>query len=391
MSDTLIRARQAAVAVKVETTKGTDVIAGSPVAADFVASDCQVSFDQSTFPDPQYNGSLDAAPPAVGGLRPRFTLRMALRGSGTAGTAPEWGKLLRCCTMVETTTAAAVGAPTAAAAGTASTITAATPFAATANLYRGMPLLITGTTQDGISQTGITDYTVGRVATILHTASGAFTTAATLQIPINVMYGPTSDETVYKTATVYLYMDGLLWTFLGCTGTWGIEMNTGGIAYLVFSMTGQFGAKSATAFPAAATGIVRQTPPRFVGGVMRLNGAIARVRNFTLNAGIGTVLPDNPEASEGYDAAIPVERAMGGGIDPLMDTTNSVTLFTNFRTGVNMRLGAVFGTTAGNRFSLVVPSARVTQNNPTAREGLGVNAMTYACDGPDAGAYIAQF
>ena len=391
MSDTLIRARQAAVAVKIETTKGTDVIAGSPVAADFVASDCQVTFDQATVPDPQYTGSLDGAPPIVGGMRPRFTLRMALRGSGTPGTAPEFGKLLRCCTMVETTTSATVGAPTAASAGTVSTLTAGAPFGTTAQQYRGMPLLLTGTVPDSISKTIITDYTAAKVATVLHTAGTAFSTGALMQIPINVLYGPTSDETAYKTATVYLYMDGLLWTFLGCTGSWGIEVTTGGIAYLTFTMTGQFGAKSTATFPTAAVGSIRQTPPRFVGGIMRLNGALARVRSFSLDAGVGTVLPDNPEANEGYDPAIPIDRAMSGALDPLMDTTTSVGLFTNFRTGVNMRLGAIIGSTAGNRFAVCVPAARATRNNPTTRDGLGANAIAYQADGADAGAFIAQF
>lgn len=391
MSDTLVRTRQAAVAVKIETTKGTDAIAGSPVAADFIRGMCDVTFDQQTVPDPQYTGSLDGAPPIVGGLRPRFTISMALRGSGAPGTAPEWGRLMQACTTAETVTAAAVGAPTAAAAGTTSTITAATPFAATAQLYRGMPLLITGTTQDAIAQSIITDYTVGRVAKILHTAGSPFTTGALLQVPINVLYAPTSDETVYKTVTVYLYMDGLLWTFLGCTGSWGATLTTGGTGNLSFSMTGQFGAKSTASFPSAAVATAGVTPPRFVNGAMRLDGKLARVRALTLDAGVGTVLPDNPEASEGYDPAIPIDRNMSGSIDPLMDTTTSVGLFTNFRTGVNMRLGAIIGSTAGNRFALCVPSARIIRNNPTNRDGLGVNSMSYQADGADAGGFLAAF
>lgn len=391
MSDVLIRDRYAAVAVKIETTKGTDSIAGSPVAADFIRGDCEVVFDQQTVPDPQLTGSLDNAPPVVGGMRPRFTIRMALRGSGAAGTAPEFGRLLQCCTMVETVTAAAVGAPTAAASGTATTITADSLFAATLNLYRGMPLLITGTTQDNIAQTVITDYTAGRVATILHTATGSFTASALLQVPINVLYGPTSDETVYKTVTVYYYRDGLLWTFTGGTGSWGLELTTGGIGYLTFSMTAQFGTKSATALPAAALAITGLSPPRFVGGTMRLNGALAQVRTLRFDAGVGTVLPDNPEAAEGYDPAIPISRTMTGALDPLMNTTTSVGLFTNFRTGVNMRLGAIIGSTAGNRFAICGPAVRVVSNNPSMRDGLGVNAMAFQANGADAGAFIAQF
>lgn len=391
MSDTLVRARQAAVAVKIEGTKGTDVIAGSPVAGDFVAADCQVTFDQATVPDPQYTGSLDGASPIVGGMRPRFTLRMAMRGSGAPGTAPEWGKLLQCCTMAELVTAAAVGAPTALAAGSTTTGTLGAPFSATAQAHRGMPITFAAITGDQPALSGITDYTSGKVATFLHTVVSTWTATQTAQIPINVRYAPTSDETVYKTATVYLYMDGLLWEFTGCTGTWGVELTTGGIAYLVFNMVGSFDGKSAATFPAVALGSIRQTPPRFVGGVMRLNGALARVRSFSLNAGVGTVLPDNPEAAEGYDAAIPIERNMAGALDPLMDTTTSVGLFTNFRTGVNMRLGAIIGATAGNRFLVTVPSARVTRNDPTGREGLGVNSMAYQTDGPDAGGFITQF
>ena len=46
--------------------------------------------------------------------------------------------------MIETTTAAAVGAPTAATAGTTSTITLGVPFGTTAQQYRGMPLLLSG-------------------------------------------------------------------------------------------------------------------------------------------------------------------------------------------------------------------------------------------------------
>jgi hypothetical protein len=170
-----------------------------------------------------------------------------------------------------------------------------------------------------------------------------------------------------------------------------VSLTTGGIGNLTFSMTGQFGAKSAAAFPAAAIATAGVTPPRFVGGSMRLNGALARVRSLTLDAGVGTVLPDNPEASEGYDPAIPIDRNMSGSLDPLMDTTTSVGLFTNFRTGVNMRLGAIIGSTAGNRFAICVPSARTVRNNPGSRDGLGANAIAYQADGADAGGFIAQF
>ncbi len=141
MSINLVRMRFAAVAVKIETTPGQDAIGGTPANSDFIAADCEIEYDPVVVDNPELTGTLDKSPGIVGGLRPRIRIKVPLRGSGTAATAPEWGRLLRCCTMAETTTASSVGAPTAATAGTTTSLTLATPFGTTAQQYRGMPLL----------------------------------------------------------------------------------------------------------------------------------------------------------------------------------------------------------------------------------------------------------
>lgn len=398
MSDSLVRWRNGALAAKTETTKGTDVIGGSPAAADFIGTDCQIGLPQDVTSLEEYTGSLDMSAGIPGGLRPTIQLRVPIRGSGTPGTAPEWGKLLTACTMQETVTASSVGAPTAAASGTSSTVTAATPFAATAQLYTGMPLLLTGTVPDSLAQTAITDYTVGRVATLLHTAGASFTSGASLQVPINVRYSPTSDETAYKSLTLYFYADGLLWAFVGCVGTWGLDLTTGGVGFLTFSMQGQFSAHSATALPAAARASTRLSPPRFVGnsltgpsGISRLDGQLARISRLTMGANVGIILPDNPEAPEGYDGGVPISRAFSGSIDPLMDTSLNVALFNKFRSGANVRFGVMWGTTAGNRFAVVMPVVRQSRHDPSGRGGLGANSIAFQAESPDAGAYICQF
>ena len=162
MSMNLVRMKFAAVAAKIETVPGTDAIGGTPAAADWIASEMEVQFDPTIIELPELTGSLDKASSVVGGLKPRLRLRMPLRGSGTAGTAPDFGKLMRCSTFAELVTAAAIGAPTAATAGTTTTVTAATPFGTTAQQYRGMPLIVTGI---AAGTTGIVDYTAARVIT----------------------------------------------------------------------------------------------------------------------------------------------------------------------------------------------------------------------------------
>lgn len=388
MSTDLIRMKNAAVAAKIEATPGTDAIAGAPAAGDWVAGDCDVTFDQNAVPDPSLTGSLDSAPSIPGGIRPTLRMRVPLRGAGAAGTAPEFGKLLRMCCSSETITTPAVGAPTAATAGTTTSITLATPFAATAQLYRGMPLLLSG---DRSVLTGILDYTVGRLASLpetLATAAGATTFA---QVPVNVLYSPTSDEAVFKTGTIYLFRDGLRWAFTGAVGTWSIELTSGGLGFLVFEFRAQFAGVSAVALPAGWANVARPTPPRWVNGRCQFNRALAQVRSFQVAAGVGMALPDNPEAAEGVDPAVPISRAFSGSLDPLMNVTSYVSLFDSFKNGVDMPFFAVIGSTAGNRFALTAPSLRATANNPVDREGLGASAISFQANGPDAGVFLASF
>jgi hypothetical protein len=388
MSIDLVRMRFAAVAARIETTGGVDAIGGTPTNADWLAADCEIDFDPVVVENPELTGSLDRSPGIVGGLRPRIRLRIPLRGSGTAATAPEWGRLLRCSTMAEGITAAAIGAPTAATAGTTTTLTLATPFAATAQLYRGMPLLISG---DRTLTTGITDYTAARVATLGETMATAGTVTTLGQIPPHVLYSPNSDEAVYRTATLYFYADGLRWRFTGAVGTWSLELSTGGIGFLVFELRAQMLDKAAAALPTGWNTAIRPTPPRFVGGRCQLNQQVARARRVMLEAGVSVTMPDNPEATEGYDPAVPVERDARGSIDPLMNTTTAVALFNAFRQGTAMSLMAILGVTAGNRFCVIAPAAKATGMRLGERDGLGQLDIAFQLDGADSPLFLAQF
>jgi hypothetical protein len=92
VSINLVRLRFVAVAAKIETAVGTDAIAGMPVAADWVAGDCQVTFHPSVSQNPELTGSLDRSSGIVGGLRPNLRLRLPLRGSSAGGVAPDGGR-----------------------------------------------------------------------------------------------------------------------------------------------------------------------------------------------------------------------------------------------------------------------------------------------------------
>lgn len=391
MSASLVQLRKAAVAVKVETTIGTDVIAGTPAADDWLAADCDIALNPITIDDPSYTGSLDLAPSSVGGFRPTLTLRTMFRGSGTAGTEPRLGKLLKACTMVVSNTAAAVGAPTAATAGTTTTATAQSPFGTTADQYVGMPLIITGD-QDFI--TGITDYTTGRVATIGETRTAALTTSSLLQIPINDRYYPSSDDTAYKSVTIYVFKDGLRWKFTGCQGTWSLELTAGGSGIFTFQMFGKLAADpDATALPAGAATALAALPaaPRWVLGRSQFNKTLARMRSLSLTMGVSVTHPDNPEADYGFDNAVAISRRIEGAIDPLMDTSTYVAIHTLWEAGTDANLIAILGSAAGNRMLVTVPAARIIDRGMGNRDGLGADAIRFHTNEPDRGCFLCFF
>ncbi|MCC7282775.1 MAG: hypothetical protein IT556_10355, partial [Acetobacteraceae bacterium] len=174
-------------------------------------------------------------------------------------------------------------------------------------------------------------------------------------------------------------------------GTATLELTTGGMGFITFELRAQFASKATAAVPSGAIAVIRPTPPRFVAGRSQFNRQVARLKTLTINVGVNVVLPDNPESAEGYDAAVPIERDVAGSLDPYMETTNSVSLFSNFRTGTAMPLMAVIGSTAGNRFVAILPNAKAVAMDPSARDGLGQHGISFQADGADSAFFLAQF
>jgi hypothetical protein len=390
MSTALIRMRNAAIAVKAESTAGTDSIAGTPAAADWIPAEGTIALNPITVSTPSFTGTLDTEPDSVGGFRPTITLNVPFRGSGTAGTPPALGTLLKACTMAITQTAAAVGAPTAATAGTTTTVTAASPFGTTADAYNGMPLLVAG---DQTFTTGIVDYTAGRVITLGETRT-ALTTSSTLQIPVNDRYAPSSDESVFVAATIYCFFDGYRYKFTGCQGTWSLELTAGGSGMFTFTMQGQLAADpDNTALPSGAAAALTALPamPRWVNGKSQLNKKTARCSSLRIDFGVSQVLPDNPEATYGFDPAVPISRRIAGTINPYIDTATNTALFTAMSANTDVSLMAILGSTAGNRMLVMLPTIRMLDQSPGNRGGLGEFGIPFHANGPDVGCYIAFF
>ena len=389
MSATLVRSRFSAIAAKIETTQGVDAIAGAPVLADFILGNGDFQMNPQAVDDPSFSGALDVIPGVVGSFMPQITINVPLRGTGAGGTAPAFGRLLRACTFEEVTDNVGVVA-TAATAGTVNTATFPVAFSATAQAYRGVAALLTGNPAAGTTSP-ITNWTAGRVATYGETFGSTLTTATLMQIPVNTLYRPTSDESLYRTVTLYLYNDGMLTIFTGCVGSVRFDVRSGGMGMMTFTMRGRFVSTSAVALPTALVAGTAQNPPIWQGGRSQLLGRLAQCSSLSFDMGVGLMLPENPEAPSGYGSAVPISRAVRTTIDPLMDTTNQVALFNDFIAGTTGTLFAQLGSAAGNRFMLSQPSIRMLQADPNDRQGLRANSITAAANSTDASFFLCCY
>lgn len=385
-----VRKRFSAFAFKIETTPGTDAIAGSPVLADFVLGSGSYSFNPQMIQDPSFTGSLDTAPGAVGAFMPQITINVPLRGSGAAGTAPAVGKLLRCCGMEEVVDATGIAAA-ALTAGSTTTGTLGTGYSSTAQAHRGLAAILAVNPAAG-AILPILNYTAGKVATFGETFGTALDTSTTVAIPPNVLYRALDDRSSMNWGTLYAYEDGLLQIFTGCFGDWGLDLTSGQSGMVTLTLRGKYGGPpSATALPTALTAGSATSLPIWVDGKARFGGDLMRCRSMGFRSGNNIVMPDNPESADGYDPAEMLSRAFVTTFDPLIDTAKQAQLITDFKAGTTKSLFARIGATAGNRFMISQPAIRQMAGDPGDRAGLGTNQIRAEANLAGAPAYFCAF
>lgn len=397
---TVLRSRVGAVLAKIETTEGLDA---APAAADAVLPEnVRLSFDPNLVETNEVTSSLDSRAPIVGGLKVSLSFDVYAKGSGTPGTAPDFGKLFKACGWEEVLTATTVpsGTPQLLAAGGSTSVTLGAGATGTASLYRGMPLNLYMDSGASPALAFISAYTALKVATLTGNFSApALDTGDEYQIPKNALYKPTSDQSLIKSLTIYAYMDGVLFKILGARGTFTYQAQAGGPGKFSFTFTGVFSGKSDAAVPDVSSNVDATRPPiwRNPGQYAHWHGEFSidrvryPVRQFSFDNGTPAAYVDNPNAAEGFDPAVIVRRQMRGSIDPLATLVATRDMMTTLRSGATHLLHKRMGDTAGNRVAFTLPTIQQTQNNPGDREGLMTEEIQYRAVGEDAGCFIAFF
>ncbi len=392
MPQRTLRSRNGVVAFKLETTAGVDA---APATTDaMLVENLRITLDQQLVETNEMTGYLDPRAPIPGGIRGRIEFDTYLKGSGTAGVAPEFGDLFRISGWTETPVTAEVGAPTTVAAGASTSGTLASPAVAVAQAYRGMPVQLTGNPAAG-AIAFLSDYTAARVGTLVQEFAPALSGSTFFKILKNVLYSPTSDPDQIKSGTLDAYLDGLKYKFLGCGGTFTLRLTAGQAGRISWSITGMFSAKTDAAVPAVGS-FDATRPPVWrdsdgASGYMLANYQELALRDFSFDNGNNLVYPDNPNAVQGFDPTVLVSRRLTATLNPLARLVATANALADMQAGTARIMHARLGATAGNRVAVTLPAAQATQFQPGDRDGLMTEELTVFCSGEDAGAVICFF
>ncbi len=324
--------------------------------------------------------SLSETAPVMSGGGVAMRPGCILKGAGTGGQAPEYGPLLRACGFSQTLMASAVTGT--AQAGAAGSITLAAGASSTTDLYKGMPIYITGGTGSG-QKNVIKSYNgTSKVATVENTWSVTPDNTSVYSIPANAIYRPVS--TGLETVTIHMYQrhnDGSSNArkrrLVGGAGTFSIALQALQLAAIEFSIMGLLpAAPSDVADPGAPT-YQSQDPEPFMNADAYLGGAAVQFTDFGFDLGAQVDRFPNPAATYGYDAAQILGRAPTGRITPNLVAVSSRDAFSDWIASTERALWLNWGSAAGKRVSMWLPAIRYTGAEPTDIRGYAGEALPF--------------
>lgn len=298
----------------------------------------------------------------------RISFAVEIAGSGTAGSAPAWGPLLRACAFSELALASAHSGT--AQAGAASTITLAAGASAVDDAYRGMRIRTTGGTGSGQNRVVSTYNGTTKVATV----SEAWTTppdnTTTYSIDAQVAYLPVTES--IEGVTMYMNMDGKRHILLGNRGTCSVRMNARARPMFMFDFTGLISTISDTALPTDV--LTAWTRPLAVNNTntsaFTLHGYAGRL--YGLDVAMNNAVVHRNLV--GVEDVLIIDRKPSGNIlieDPTLAQKNYFTAVGSVTTDpVLAALTLLHGTTAGNKVHIHGPAVQLTQPGYDNRDGV---------------------
>ena len=411
-----------------ETTEGASITPDDSPMAYIESSDPTFSVTNRMFERNPTRQSITPVPQIVPGTLVtsasatiEFSFSVELAGSGTAATAPRWGRLLQACGMEEIVVEKA-GTDAIAGAGTdrsncllnneriSSGAASITNFAG--GTVRGR---VVGDTfvndtvyfNDDAGSGAISNNheIAGEVTdTLLLTASASSSGAA------GVAWAPKSTSVLgggddsSLTIRMVIGSDGSYIEGVGCRGNVEFVMTSGDRVVMNFTFTGRYSdydTSGASANDNPATSGILVPPPAFVGTALAIQasdyaiGSASTVDTSvftTLNINMGNEITtrESVAATSGYDVSYITGRAPTATFNPDAVTETTFGWWDQFLSGDVTRAKLTVGTDAGNQFEFRMPAMQFTGIADGNRDEVYVYDSSVNLTGGDYGSSIQE-
>lgn len=335
----------------------------------FPCSEVKPNFESILAQNPEYLGSVDRPGDFLLGEKVSVSISIPIRPPGGASPpsagAFKLGRFLRAANFTETILSSAIPAsPEAVAAATTGSITLGAGAAATADLYRGLAVLISDNGASYPRQlAAIRDYTAAKVATLAETLG--YTPAANYQIPKQLAYlsGAAGDP---PNLSLKIWYDKCRYDLINQVVSSAkftfVTSTRDSTEYCKLDLTVEGDVYDWADEDAPSVGALGAIPT-FKDGDMWLANKAVGGSGFNIDMGIKVGFPPNPNKAQGNDAAQITETRRTGQVN-LNHNLKSVVDFRALATAQAYHaLWAQYGYTAGNMVGLLVPNTRLTYPN----------------------------
>ena len=380
------RTQNRTVLAKIESASGTDAV--PTVGANALRVEVP-SFTPAldSLTTNEVTGALDDSAPIPGGGGAGLSMPVVLKGSGAAGTAPEWGVLMEGCGLAETLRAADLTGT--AQAGAAGSITLA---AAATGILVGEVIETTGGTGPGQRRV-ITAWDNGtKIALVTPNWTVTPDATTTYAVKANALYVPASVGLDTLTLHDYAHssvsgQDSKRRTCIGAQGNAQFTLPARGLVRAQFDFSGKFTAPTDVAHPGAAT-YDAQKAIAFAGADIALGGASTRFNSLTFDLGNQVQLDDDPRDAFGVDVAAIVKRQLSGRINPPVALLSVRNVFADFLASTASSLWVRYGTVDGNKLSFYFPEIRYQVPADEDVTGNLHEGIPFVSEVTDGGVYI---
>lgn len=186
-----------------------------------------------------------------------------------------------------------------------------------------------------------------------------------------------------ESATIWFYMDGLLFKMVGCRGTGSLSNKTNEYGKFSWEFTGIFAGPETGVAPTPSFSAAQ--PPIFRGAQFAIDGYAAVIDSLSINLGNAISKRIDANAATGILSWNIVGRAVTAEIDPEVPELASKDFWAMWQDAETVTMTATVGQTAGNRCIITAPAVQIDDVSFGDREKVLTYGLTLRLKPTNAG------